>query len=485
MLKLIIVDDETIVRQGLKKVLPWKELNVRYSGEAENVARAIEVAKEVRPDIVLCDIRMPGGEGFALIEQIQTYVPWVQFIMITAYANLEYMKQAIHLQVCDFLLKPARVEDIVAAIKNASERVRKYQNDNAYKNVMMEYLDVIRENLVSDFLTGRTGPEETLENAVKVDLDFTGPFYYVLVLQGSTETSYELLQTLPVKIEGCRAIAAEVSEEARNLVVILNVRKRIDDQTLQDINEQFQIGKDRISAMLTDMAEVPDAYREILEKAKTFGEAGDTAEESVPAELDRIERTLYEAVKYQDSEEEMTRLFAEYLQTAFDQKVSTVTLKHKCRQILYTIQVLSGTQDHSLEIHTGDMNKERLLVLFSGLCQDIRRHVNKERDEVSEKALYYIRKRYKEDLMVEQIAAELFLSSSYLSRIIKENTGHGFGHWLNYYRIEAAKRMLADGNLSVERVAKECGYNSYRIFSENFRKYTGMTATSWRQGQEK
>ena len=190
---------------------------------------------------------------------------------------------------------------------------------------------------------------------------------------------------------------------------------------------------------------------------------------------------MYDAVKYHDSEEELIRLYTAYLETAFQKKIPVDILKHKCRQITETIQVLSGVRGLHFEIHSADMEMGRLLQLFQALCTEIRKNKKQELDEISEKALYYIRKRYKEDLMIEQIAAELFLSSSYLGRIIKESTGHGFGHWLNYYRIEKAKEMLKDPDCHIEQIAQNCGYNSYRIFSENFRKYTGMTATAWRQ----
>ena len=86
---------------------------------------------------------------------------------------------------------------------------------------------------------------------------------------------------------------------------------------------------------------------------------------------------------------------------------------------------------------------------------------------------------------MEQVAAELFISSSYLSRTIKERTGKGFQKWLTQYRMEAAIIQLNQTEKSVEQIAEECGYHSYRIFSEHFRKYTGDTATQYRQNQRK
>ena len=75
MLRLMIVDDEYIVRQGLKKSLPWDTLDVQWVGDADCVSGAIETARDVLPDIVLCDIRMPGGSGLSVIEEVRKMVP--------------------------------------------------------------------------------------------------------------------------------------------------------------------------------------------------------------------------------------------------------------------------------------------------------------------------------------------------------------------------------------------------------------------------
>ena len=87
MLKVLIVDDEYIVRRGLRKIVPWEKLEVVIAGEAECVDDAVDIAFKVYPDIVICDIRLPGGEGFVLIDEIRKIVPWVQFIMITAHSE--------------------------------------------------------------------------------------------------------------------------------------------------------------------------------------------------------------------------------------------------------------------------------------------------------------------------------------------------------------------------------------------------------------
>ena len=112
MLKLMIVDDEFIVRQGMRKIIPWEELGISVVGEAENVQEAVDTAAKVFPDIIICDIRLPGGEGFTVIDKIKEFIPWIQVIMITAHSDKEYMLQAIHKGACDYLFKPAGLEDI-------------------------------------------------------------------------------------------------------------------------------------------------------------------------------------------------------------------------------------------------------------------------------------------------------------------------------------------------------------------------------------
>lgn len=479
MLKLMIVDDEYIVRQGMRKIVPWGEIGIHIAGEAENVQEAVEIARRVLPDIVICDIRLPGGTGFHAVEAIREIVPWVQFIMLTAHSDREFMLQAIHKGACDYLFKPARVEDIKSAVARASEKVLEYQEkmlrDMKNRNFVMENLDVLRENFLENLLKGELGREKALQDAQALKVCLKGPGWRILSLDLREQDYYEMIQQISSRLE---IYGPEISCPAghRNrMFVLLNLSRDAEVEQIQKEIAEMPVEKVFLSEWRGSLEEIPQIYQSCI--------SGEEPEGWEPGELLLKKREmLFDAVKYHDSAEELRRLFLEFLEEIRNSEASDQQIRHECRKVFDTVQILTGVSAKKGEKEQDSSEMEEQ---FAYLCREIQESKRYQLDDVSGKALYYIRKKCETDLTLEQVAAELFMSSSYLSRIIKERTGHGFGHWLNFYRIQNAREKLRDTSKSIEQVAQECGYNSYRIFSENFRKYTGMTASSWRAEQTK
>ncbi len=485
MLKLLIVDDEYIVRQGMRKILPWEEMEVALVGEAENIEDALETARRVYPDIVICDICLPGGEGFVLIDEMRRIVPWVQFIMITAHADKEYMLRAIYKEVCDYLFKPAKVEDIKAAVARAHRKVAEYQEKaqkaQGYQNFIMENLDILRENFIVSLLHGDIKEDKALEDGKALKLYLDGPAYRMLLLSVEESAFYRVMQQLSASFIEWHPAAARLAGSNGNIAVLLNCGLEEDEELIRRHLAGAEAEQMWLSKKVDTLTALADAYSQIRAEWTEKDKAEQQTFWREDPELQEIKETLYEAVKYHDSAEEIRKLFEQYFDKATEKKIPEKLTAAQGWDILETVRVLTGVSKDGF-IKTEDSLAVRSE--FARLCRQIEDTRQYALDDVSGRALYYIKKRYMEDLSLEQIGAELFMSSSYLSRIIKERTEHGFGYWLNYYRIEAAKSRLRDLSKSVEQVAAECGYNSYRIFSENFRKYTGKTASVWRMEAE-
>lgn len=119
MYKLLIADDEKIIRESVKDVIPWKELDIEICACCKNGLEALDAILDTAPDIVMTDIRMPGISGLELIERIQKFDSHIQFIILTGYPEFEYAQQAIRYGVKEYLLKPISEEAIITAVKNA------------------------------------------------------------------------------------------------------------------------------------------------------------------------------------------------------------------------------------------------------------------------------------------------------------------------------------------------------------------------------
>lgn len=198
-------------------------------------------------------------------------------------------------------------------------------------------------------------------------------------------------------------------------------------------------------------------------------------------EIKKYRKRIFEALKYGDAIEEIMTRFEQYDAALTREGVEEGQKQEVFRTLLEMIEELLNVHENNDHDH---LNAEKMRTYLKTIV-DLRKREGAEFGDIVDKALYYLRKRYQEDVSLEQVAAELFISSSYLSRTIKERTGKGFQKWLTQYRMEAAIIQLNQTEKGVEQIAEECGYHSYRIFSEHFRKYTGDTATQYRQNQRK
>ena len=132
MYKVLIVDDEKMIRMGMKKVLPWDELGVGEVYTAATGKEALEILDEQHPEILITDIQMTEMTGLELIEEAKKCVPDLRVIVLTGYDNFEYARQSLRLKVQDFFLKPIEEEELANAVKNQVEYLEQQKCKGAY-----------------------------------------------------------------------------------------------------------------------------------------------------------------------------------------------------------------------------------------------------------------------------------------------------------------------------------------------------------------
>lgn len=133
--KVILIDDEEVIREGMKKIINWRELDCKIVGEAEDGNEGIEMIKKLQPDVILTDIRMPGIDGLELISKIKNLDISCKVVILTGFRNFEYAQEAVKHGVFRLLLKPTKTSEIYTAVKDAlnelkSERAKKEELKN-------------------------------------------------------------------------------------------------------------------------------------------------------------------------------------------------------------------------------------------------------------------------------------------------------------------------------------------------------------------
>ena len=123
MYRVILVDDERLIIRGLSSVVPWQKLGCEVVGTAYDGSTGLRLIRELQPDIVLTDIRMPNMDGLTMLAALHSEFPRMQTSVLTAYRDFDYAREAIHLWVCRYLLKPSDMNELTEAIRQMTARL--------------------------------------------------------------------------------------------------------------------------------------------------------------------------------------------------------------------------------------------------------------------------------------------------------------------------------------------------------------------------
>ena len=123
MYRVVLVDDERIILDGLTRAVPWSQMNCEVAGTASNGVEGLKLIREVNPDMLLTDIRMPNMDGLSMIAALRSEYPRLQITVLTAFRDFEYAQTALNLGVCWYLLKPSRMNELLEAVRTMAARL--------------------------------------------------------------------------------------------------------------------------------------------------------------------------------------------------------------------------------------------------------------------------------------------------------------------------------------------------------------------------
>ena len=168
--RIILVDDEEEVRKSIIRKIDWTAVGFAVVGDAENGEDALEKIENLEPDVVLTDIRMPYMDGLTLAERIRQKYPSMKIVIFSGYDDFEYAKQAIKLNVTEYILKPVNVEELTAILKriktNLDEEIEQKRNVNLLRENYKRSLPILREQFLKDLIS-RPMDGETVQTLLR------------------------------------------------------------------------------------------------------------------------------------------------------------------------------------------------------------------------------------------------------------------------------------------------------------------------------
>ncbi|MFD0677608.1 MULTISPECIES: response regulator [unclassified Paenibacillus] len=526
--KLCVIDDIKSTVEMIATKIPWEDYGIEIAGTAKNGEEGLRIIQEVRPDIILTDIRMPRMDGLEMISRIIEQLPDCKIIILSAYTDFEYAQQAIRLGALDFMKKPFSIQEITKVVLKAKQALEKEQNKHEQFQIMekkvQESLPLLRQEYFSRLLQYQTRREdaERYWNELKVHMELER--FVVLIIEIDQFTDKYATQPIHeielVRFALHNIIEETISSTTQGIVFrdgqsyftcIINSDRLEEVELLareccSNIAEctRFTISIG-IGSMVREIHELPLSYKSALSAlAYHFYTGGNGAYSftDVPKEREAFPR--YSPAKEQEllislragnldkSLQELECIFEEmnhlsplpdpnYIRSLY-YELAFIMLR-----VLYELVPFSSLQEYDRKIR--DRSNQELVMVqeFQQMLKDISRvgcaWIEKEKVSDSTKLIYraieYIRTNLHLDLTVEHCARFMNISGGHFANLFKKVTGTTFNQFVTNERIERAKRLLID-NYQVQEIAQSLGYEHRRYFSDVFKKHTGQTPSEFK-----
>ena len=518
--RVLLVDDEEDIREGISRKMDWLGLGFSLVGEAANGQDALELAESLRPDVILTDIKMPFMDGLELCRILTDRLPAARFVVFSGFDAFEYAKQAIQMNVVEYILKPINADELSAVLRRLKDQLDRERaerrNVELLRSRYTENLPVLRELFYANLLDGHIEPGTERERAARLDIDLQGEEWAVgLAYIGSDRR--DALSTLSVQklleesltADRCRLtlyndwVAVIVSlTESFTIYDLIRVLDRVCTLAASYLGLTLTVGVGAPCKELSGMARSAAEARTALEYRSMVGRGqviyiGDLEPDGsqVLTFEEADERTLTAAVRLGSEQEvrDAAAALAGKIREAnpsagqynlFLMELVTHLMK-MTRRSGVGVEEVFGTgfslpiQDSALPSleELEDWCAERYLRLRTL----IRRRQTDSAGQTVEAAKEYIRQHYAEsDLSVEKLCAYLHVSSTYFSTLFKRETGTSFTAYVTTVRMEAAAEAIRGTEEKTYLIAQRCGYEDPNYFSYVFKRHFGVTPTKYR-----
>ena len=502
-MKLIIAEDETPIREGLRKIIPWHEYNIDQVFTAKDGKEAYELCMKHRPEVLFTDIQMPRMSGMDLAERVRVLLPDVHIIFFSSHSDKEYLKSAIRLKAVSYIEKPLVREEILSVLQEIADI-------DANKTANLE--TALRPALFRNAARGAPIPEVFQKSDAFSILSCR--YYRVLFIFSSGASNLEIYKVSDY-------IETNIRKDFPNTFVTFQENKFC---VFLWYNEEIsEIAFDtRIRSVLnelTDNTMLEDCFcacGKVVPSAALLAESYATAQQASAA---LFFMGYCNAVIHQSPAEDTVvnpfegmgdrfrlmlqsqsfELMVDYL-SDFSDKVkrlqytdANVRMVKKTVFKLYVIfnQQIEGKKrtvqavPQTIDLHAC-MIAQTFDELFSMLIDAIENYydvtaVNKRNPRVV-LISQYIEENYANTyLSVKSIAQAVHLSPNYISHLFKKGTGDALSSHINKFRTEKAKALLRNGNRTLSDIAAAVGYSDPNYFMRIFKKYTGMTPSDYRK----
>lgn len=532
MYKLVIVDDEPSVLNGLERYVDWSTYGIELAGTADDGDTGLALIGELKPDIVLTDVKMPAMDGIAMANEICNRFPETKIVFISGHDNVDYLKSALQMHAVDYIFKPISrkelqtvMEQVVKAL-DEEERERRMKSELQVK--LTQSMPLLREKFLMSLIRDRLGPGNVRDRLAFLELPIPleGP-YMVLsitldnaaqVMGERTERDKQLLSYAALNIiqeligQELTGVAFEnmpgefvaiLTLEEKEEEALLQLAEKIRDNLGKWLKISVTIGVGERADQLSMLPESYKRAREAADQRWYLGKNQVLTMDSLKSdehgryrfELEAGERVL-SALKAGDGDrlqEEVSGIFGLLLQNKkngfqYARNAGLEMILLASRALLEQNALTeeweareAGAWEAVLQQETVSELHDWLNRYLMEVCAYIAARRSSRPGGVIERIRRFIEANYAHDLSVAQIAEDAYLSPTYASLLYKQETGETLFEYLTKVRIERAKELLRDPRNKFYEISGAVGYSDPSHFSKLFKKVTGLTPSAYRE----
>ncbi|MDF2942122.1 MAG: two component transcriptional regulator, AraC family [Herbinix sp.] len=503
MYQLMIIDDEPVVRAGIKQLIPWGNYNFELCAEGMDGKDGLRKVLDYSPDLVLVDVKMPGMSGIDLIREAKKAGFEGKFIILTGYSDFDFAKSAISLGVRAYLLKPIDEDELLNNVQEVLEELDAKKNLDDYYT--LSELKARQEVLYR--LLMHSADKDTLRKEIKLyGMDFNYHSFCTAIL--STKSTYlendsnrakereELIYKDLVHVD--KIIVDDklvLICKGRSYQELLTILVKNNERVKRTFGEGFFIAISHNVAYWEDLSFSYECAKLLSEYEFLYKDSDSVNIEilnqiginSANNFMDRL-CSLIEIGDVDAIHLTMKELNHSYKNELMKESEVKVLVIHNMVLLHSVLQRRYESKKENFPNFEKFIDGIKRVESLEGLLEMVADYCEKATlcigasttDVVVKRMIAYIEKNYDQDLKLEGIAKIFNYNSAYLGKVFKKEMGESFNNVLDTIRIENAKRLLLESNLKVYQVSKQVGYSNIDYFYSKFKKNVGISPKEYK-----
>ena len=541
MLKVFLVEDEVVMREGIKNNIDWESEGFSFVGDASDGELAYPLIQKTRPDILITDIKMPFMDGLTLCKVVKKEFPDIKIVILSGYDDFNYAKEAIGIGVEDYLLKPITKNAFLERLCEIRSRYEHEKSQREYYEQFHREMQEYEQNSSRDFfeglISGTMDMGEMYERADKLGLDIVAEAYNILIFTlesenaaaGQSETYSEWEARALEKIESLFADHSYAMLFRNNVFSYgVLVKEQKDNpgkntrdcvESIQDILSDAPAGQPWFIAAGEPVERLSNMKHSYNTAAQTYARRylydghilyyRDLKEEELAkddgrylkkVDINAMDPAIIQKFLGSGLKEETGNFVRDYFHAIGKEPMSSMVFRsYVILNVRFSVMSFlnrmgycaSALEESDTEdaLEQGGASMEAAMAYAEKMLQkaiEIRdeNSGNKNRD-ILENSIEYIKTHYMdENMSLNAVAQVANISANHFSALFSQNIGQTFIEYLTGIRMEHAKELLRCTGKRASEIALEVGYKDSHYFSYLFKKTQGMTPSDYRKAKE-